>query len=284
MKILACGSAGCIISNLMRYMLYRSKDFEFISFDKLINPVDYKKIYHHKNHKFYIGDACDKDFLNRLVYVEKPDLIISGLFYHKNSPGAEYVSMIEAATNLESISYYDIPVIQIGPPTDTNYDIGIYKSIKNILVNDRLPKNTYIEVPNVFGPRQRPFCHVYALLYDALYHNSGFLCVQEEKQPWVYIEDVVSYVWYVIENKKYGHLRMPTLGWMSEKEIANIINEMYGERYKISKNQSAANRIIEYGKPTRTDWIPDSINLRDSLEKTIKWYDANRWVFNMYKE
>jgi len=284
MKILACGSAGCIVSNLMRYMLYRSKDFEFVSFDKLISPVDYKKVYHHKNHKFYIGDACDKDFLERVVYVEKPDIVVSGLFYHRNSPGTEYTSMIQAATNLQAISYCDIPVIQVGPPTDTDYDdVGIYKSIKNILVTDRLPKNVYLEIPNVFGPRQRPLCRLYMLLYDVLHQRSQYMYAQEENQPWVYVEDVASYIWYVIENNKTGHIRMPALGWMSEVEMANIINEMYDGRFTVMKNQPFSYSLTEYGKASRTNWVPDSTSLEDSLRKTIRWYDANRWAFQIYE-
>jgi nucleoside-diphosphate-sugar epimerase len=282
MKVLVCGSAGCIGSNLMRYVLYRSKEFEFVGCDKLIIPVDYKKVYHHKNNKFYIGDVCDKDFLERLVYVEKPDVIVSGLFYHRNSPGTEYVSMIQAATNL---SLMHIPVIQVGPPVDTDYDnMGLFKAVKNIIVNSRLSQNTYIEIPNVFGPRQRPACHLYTLLEDMLYNGSGYMYAQEELQSWVYVEDVASFIWYVIEEKKTGHIRMPALGQMSELEIANIINDMYGGKYKISKNQPDSFRLVEYGKPSKTKWVPDSESLKESLVKTIRWYDANRWAFQMYQE
>lgn len=280
MKILVCGAAGCIASNFMRYMIYRSKEFNFASFDKLIYPADYKKIYHHNKHKFYIGDACDKDFLERLIIIEKPDIIVSGLFYHKNSPGSEYTQMVKAITNLAFVSY-EIPVIQIGPPVGTKYDDGIYTTMKNMLINSKLPQNTYIEIPNVFGPRQRPHCHLYTLLNDSLFN--GCMYAQDQNQPWVFIEDLASFIWYIIETKKSGHIRMPVLGWTSEFQIANYINKLYNNRFEVYKNQDDKQRIIEHGKPSKTDWVADSVNLMESLEKTIRWYDANRWVFNMYR-
>ena len=76
-KVLILGSAGFIMSNFLRYILYRSKEYFFVSIDKFLTE-NYHMIYLHRQHNFYVGDACDKDFLKKIINMEKPDSIIIG--------------------------------------------------------------------------------------------------------------------------------------------------------------------------------------------------------------
>ena len=80
MKVLVLGSAGFLMSNFMRYVSYRSKDFEFVSVDKLTSPENIRFVYRNRNHQFYIGDTSDKYFMDRVIYVEKPDIIVNGIY------------------------------------------------------------------------------------------------------------------------------------------------------------------------------------------------------------
>ncbi len=68
-KVLVLGSAGFLMSNMMRYMLYRTKDFEFVSLDSLASVSDHCRVYTHRKHSFHIGDAGDPELLERIMWV-----------------------------------------------------------------------------------------------------------------------------------------------------------------------------------------------------------------------
>jgi dTDP-D-glucose 4,6-dehydratase len=273
-KILVCGSAGFLMSNFIRYILYRSQDFKIVSVDNLENPNDIKRIYFNKHHRFYIGDPSDDHFMNRIIHVEKPDVIVCG------DEVLEYEKLLKTTLNLIK---YRLPLIQISPiVTHGMNDIyGMYRSMENIVSN---MGGTVIRLPNRFGMRQRVSVNENLGMNVAYYIN----CILTKKRfkvnnirlPWVCAEDVASFLWYIIERKKRGEiLYMPSLDMMSSKEIAAKIIDMYSlepDLYDIENIDHAALHDVckEIG------WVPDSKDMESALEKTIRWFDANRWAFN----
>lgn len=279
-KILVCGSAGFLMSNFMRYLLYMTRDtkeFEIISVDKLKKISDYKRVYLHKEHKFYIGDITDEHFLDRLLFVENPDYIINGCFYTNQQPNS-FDEIIRGTSNLLRAK---APLIQICGCTDPSFDyLGFWNHISKLIENNN---ETVIEIPNTFGHRQRlePWFSVPWIHHELIKNKS--VNVREDKFPWVYAEDVASLIWYVIENNLKGHIKMPALGYMSEVEIAGHVKNMYKLDFEINvvKPETNCNMVTNYDVPVIKGWKPDSRNINDSLMKTIKWFDANRWAFNI---
>lgn len=276
-KILVCGSAGFLMSNFMRYILYMSKEFDVVSVDKLKKINDFKRVYLHKNHKFYIGDITDEYFVDRLLFIENPDFIINGCFY-SNQQTNSFNEIVHGTTNLLRAK---APLIQICSCTDPSIDFnGFWNFISKMIENSG---DTVIEIPNVFGYRQRlePYSVVPWIHNELLKQKS--VSVSEEKFPWVFAEDIASLLWFVIEKKIKGHIKMPVLGYISGFEIADLIKNIYKLDFNIDvcDNLEQSYMVTKYEEGVLKGWNADSKDIRSSLEKTIKWFDANRWAFNI---
>lgn len=272
-KILVCGSTGFLMANFIRYILYRSKEFEIVSVDGLAQLSDTKRIYFNKNHRFYIGDCFDERFMERLLHLERPNIIVCGdeIF--------EYEVLLKTALMLTQIK---IPLIMVLPVTPDNDQDQMCVPIKNIVMRSG---NTVVELPNRFGMRQKPqtlsaFGGNLAYMMWAYLHNDG-VSVSNIDVPWVYAEDVASFLWYIIENRRTGSVRMPPLGYMSEKAMVEKIKEVTGREFEIKESSVAGNigGLIKHYDSDKLDWVPDSKSLNSVLEKTIRWFEANRWAF-----
>jgi hypothetical protein len=262
------------MSNFIRYILYRSQDFRIVSVDNLKKPSDIKRIYFHNNHRFCIGDPSDAYFMDRIIFVEKPDIILCG------DETLEYEKYLKTSLNL---SRYNMPLIQISPIIVHGHNdiYNMYISTEKILTWNN--NGSVVRLPHRFGMRQR-FNMVDNLGINVAYYmdcilNNKQLIVNDVKLPCVYAEDVASFLWYVIENYKTGKTYyMPKLGIISSEEIAIKIVNMYNLKpnYQVERVEQ-----VSFGDIYKhIEWVPDSESLDSSLEKTIRWFDANRWAFN----
>jgi len=271
-KILVCGSTGFLMANFIRYILYRSKDFEIISIDNLNQLSDTRRIYFNKNHRFYIGDPSDKEFMTKILHLEKPNLIVCGDEIY------DYDVLLKTALNLFDVN---IPLIMVLPVTSSTDPNQMCVPIKNVLINSG---NTVIELPNRFGMRQKTrnfnaFGGNLAFIIWAYLYKDG-VSVSNHQVPWVYAEDVASFLWYIIENKRTGVVRMPPLGYISEREMVEKIQQTIDQKFNILESSFGDSRglIKKYDFDTFNGWISDSKNLESVLEKTIRWFEANRWA------
>jgi len=267
MKVLVSGSAGFLMSNFIRYMMYRSKDFEFVSFDSLDSPENHKLVYVNRNHKFYIGDATDKHFLDRLISIEKPDVIINGI---DNVFSLDNVCKYNKA--IELLSSYKIPMIQLSLPDGTKYS-SFYR-----LNNHMVSKNgLVIELPNCFGWRQKTQYGFAKIIKNVITNN--FTEVNPIQMPWVFGEDVASFIWFAIESNLKGTVKMPVLGRASIEQMKDIIIQELGIKEIIILPTFYVwdNQIVDF-KGDKTKWVPDSSNLDEAFRKTIRWYIANQWM------
>lgn len=275
-KILVCGSAQFLISNFIRYILYRSQDYNIVSVDNLEKPSDIKRIYFHKNHRFYVGDSSDEYFIDRIFYIERPNIIICG------DEQLDYEKLLKTAQNLIK---FNVPIITISPTVccgEGNDLYGIYSSVDKFITTNR---GMVIRLPNRFGMRQRPsmlekqgvnLAYIMGCVLNKIYFK-----VNNVELPWVYAEDVASFLWYSIENYQKGEtIYMPPLGLKSGKDIVEKVIEMYNLKsvphcVEEIPNANCGNEVYRM-----VGWIPDSQDMEHALEKTIKWFDVNRWAFN----
>ena len=262
-KILLCGSDGFIISNFIRYLLYRTKKYEIISVDNLSDFENHKNAYLNSNNKFYLGDVCDKQFIETLVNLEKPDYIINGCFYKSNN----YKTILEGTQNLQDTS---LPLIHICMPDKLFFNTFLSK-----LISER--NNTCLMVPNIFGFRQKAEENncVPWVLSEMM---RGYVSVNDNQLPWVYAEDIASFIWFKIETETNGIINMPTLGYMSEKDIANFIleNNVLSADINIEKNNK--DLVKSYSSNYEGPWCRDTDDMYSVLDKTVKWYMANKWA------
>lgn len=275
-KILVCGSAEFLMSNFIRYILYRSQDFKIVSVDNLEKPSDIKRIYFHRNHRFYVGDASDSYFMDRIFYIERPNVLICG---------DELLNYDKLLKTVQNIIRFNIPIIMVSPSVYCgrgNDEHGIYNAVDKIITGNR---GVVVKLPNRFGMRQRPsmvekqglnLAYIMGCILNKMHFK-----VNNIELPWVYAEDVSSFLWYIVENFKKGEtFYMPPLGLKSGKDIVEKIIQMYkldSVSYKIEEIPGANQENETYHM---VGWIPDSQHIEDALEKTIRWFDVNRWAFN----
>ena len=78
-KILVTGSAGFIFSNFIRWaLIYYKAEYDFVSIDKILQPIGIHNIYANRGHEFYVGDVCDRHFIDVVFQLQKPDVVIHG--------------------------------------------------------------------------------------------------------------------------------------------------------------------------------------------------------------
>jgi nucleoside-diphosphate-sugar epimerase len=118
---------------------------------------------------------------------------------------------------------------------------------------------------------------------ECLYHIE--VEVSNEAAPWVYAEDVASFIWYLIEQKDFGKngriVRIPHLGITSVKLMAEVAQKILGKHIDYEIVEPWKQFVLNYECDVKTNWIPDSKNMEESLKKTINWYIANQWIFNI---
>lgn len=272
MKILVCGSAGFLMSNFLRYVIYRTKDFQIISVDKL-EYENYNELYKHKLHRFYLGDLEDKTFVNKLISLEKPDYIINSISYDEEDKKLR-IDYLNIFNNLFNTN---IPLIQIIPSNGLD-KFGLWSFLKKDNYITRHYNGAILELCNCFGLRQKYNNNIKSrvvnIIKDVIEGNE--VKVSSNLSPWIFSEDIGSLLWYLVETKLSGYFKMPALGHISLKEIAQITLDKLDKDNNIKEIEISLDLNYQYNNID--NWIPDSISLRKSIEKTISWYDVNRWA------
>ena len=264
MKLLVCGSAGFLMSNFMRYLMYRSKDYEIISVDKLIHPEDFKRVYLNKNHRFYIGDVSNEYFMDRLIYIEKPNYIINGIGHLSFEPDKMELHRKTILDSIFTLSKYNIPVIQLASEFDIQFE-KIFSKNGPMLI-----------LPNCFGFRQRSTVGLAKVINDIINSNEPII-TSTKKLPWVFAEDVASFIWYIIEKNITETVKMPPLGFMDTKTMVEMIFRILNKNTKIKVIPYVGGNEVYPIKPFQ-DWVPDSLSLENSIEKTTNWFKTNKWA------
>jgi hypothetical protein len=241
MKILVGNSTEFIISNFIRYVLYRTKQFDIVSVDPLINN-DKKRLYINRNNKFYIGNFSNMSFLEKLIYLEEPDYII----YSTNTMDC----------SINNIKRFNLPFLLI------THDEEIIKQHKNVL-----------NYPNVFGNRENEDGIVFSIVRDVL--NNDVCYSGNVPIPFVYAEDLASLIWYIIDNKINKLINVPVLGYSTIDNICEKVSIICGENYNSGKPFNGIHNYVG----DKIKWMPDSKNIEEVLISTIEWYNKNRWIF-----
>jgi hypothetical protein len=284
-KILLCGASEFLIANLIRYMSYRTKDYEFVSIDNLKVKENYKLIYVNRNHKFYVGDTTDKYFMDRLIFIEKPDIIVNGI-------NNEYAALLENPMALEEykthlgsvvLENYKIPVIQLSYPENHN---SYYDKICDLTLKN---KGVVLELPNCFGIRQKTDFGFAKIIKEAIQYayEPGFfdpvIKVSARPGPWAYAEDIASFIWFIMEQDFFGAkgkiMRIPYTGVFSTEDILKVAKEELHKEITHTCTEPWKNFIQDYEKERVPEWKPDTYDFNWTLRKTISWYNVNKWIF-----
>ena len=274
-KILVCGAAGFLMSNFMRYVMHRTDyhEYKFAGIDRLRSPQEYEMIYIKPGrHSFYIGDVRDRGFIERVLHIEKPDVIVNGIREDEDGEAAA------AAYTLSSA--FEGKLIHLEHDASPRINNMVPSKIVELW------NGIVLRLPDCLGMRDRNgvMANVMKYILDPgsrlrKRRTNEDMKESNRARPWVYAEDVASMLWYIIENvDKPAVVEMPPLATASESDIIQL----------------ASDAVLEHGydglcdpkdnpDPSWGEWHPDSASFKEAVYKTAKWYNKNRWILQMVK-
>lgn len=307
-KILVTGSCGFIFSNFIIYSLQETK-WDLVSIDKLtyagsLLNISHNSTIHNKRHKLYIGDVCDYHFVEKIIDIEKPDIIIHGAGesndqnYLNSSCNFINTNIIGTHSLLEACRKKHVPKKFINVSSFDVYGFGNNLS-ENDLINPQTPYasskisaefllNSYyneysfpvinIRPVSVFGPRQ----NVEKIIPNAIFNS---ICDKRHKlkedfeKEWIYVKDLFYAIRQIVNSGLVGNTyNIGTGDVVKDSKILNIICDNFNI---LSKQKPVLNNKIvtlNSDKIKNLGWNK-TYSFEEALVHTIGWYKANSWFF-----
>jgi len=317
MKFLITGGAGFIGSDLVR-KLGKDKDIKVIVVDKLTYAGDIRRIEKVlENISFYQEDITNYEGLNIIFEKEKPDIVVHyaaethvdrsilnpDIFIQTNVIGTLNLLKLSQKFNIEKFIhistdevYGELPLnskekFTEETPLKPNSPYSASKASADMLVRAFI--KTYglpaiiVRASNNYGPWQYP---------EKLIPLSIVRILSNEKIPiygtgrnirtWLFVEDFTEAVLKIIEKGKIGEIY--NVGSSEEKTNIEVVKKLLellgkGEQF-IEFVPDRPGHDLRYAVDTtkiemELNWKP-RVNFEEGLEKTVKWYLANKdWLF-----
>jgi hypothetical protein len=265
-RVLVIGSAGFLMSNFIRYVLYRTKEYEFFSIDKL-DGADFRNVYQNRRHSFHIGNAGDPALIGKMMSIVDPGIVVMGT----SATGLSHVSGIEDIV-MPAAAVCDAAegrlVIRLSPETGI-HDKGrdhMWLDVESMVES---VDGTVLRIPICFGRRGHGGFEE-GLRRIALGQMSGWEPSMERRRC-AYAEDVASMVWYLMEQPRKGIVHMPSLAEASTYDMLSMTSGIHG-LYMEPQGPVAG------PEPSTVEgWSADSPNVEEAARSTAKWHMLNRW-------
>lgn len=270
-KILICGASGFLMSTLIRYLIYRTKEYEIVGIDEVVDYGKAKRIYFHKYYRFHFCDIRkDYETLKTIIDYEDPDIIINGIY----TPLIQECSsdIILPIENLIELSP-DTWIINIVPLIEDDR-LGYFSVASNKVVENR---GTSIMVPHVFGRREDFTPYSLRRIITDIFDNDEIF-EETIKIPWAFAEDLASLIWFIIKAEKTGLMEMPYLAKASPVEVAEIVKSEIKPNIKVSVKHTKTLKEYSYDTSIIREWKPDSRDFESMIKETCQWYSLNRWA------
>lgn len=308
-RILVTGGAGFIGSNFVRHLL-NGTDCGVINLDKLTyagNLSNIKDLRREKRHKFVRGDIKNRKLANSLV--KKADAVVNfaaeshvdrsirtpEIFVETNVLGTQ---MLLDACRRFGVRFQQISTDEVyGSRLEGSFNetdrlepsspYSASKAAADLLVNSYHVtydlEVTVTRSTNNYGPNQHPEKLIPRLITSALrgkplpIYGSG-----QNVRDWIFVEDNCKAILRVLEKGKKGETY--NIGGGNERRNVEIAKE-------ILRCLSLPERMIEFvgdrpghdfryslacDKIHRLGWKPQ-MGFEEGLQKTIDWYEANKW-------
>lgn len=310
-KMLVTGGAGFIGSNFVHYTIKNKTDYQITVIDKLTyagNVENLSPVLEQID--FVTGDICDKELINKLV--ANADIVVHfaaeshndnslrdpSPFVQTNIVGT--FNILEACrthkVRLHHIStdevYGDLELDDPNKFTETTpYNASSpYSSTKagsDMLVKAWIRsfgiEATLSNCSNNYGPYQhiekmipRQITNVLSGIKPKLYGTG------EQVRDWIHVDDHNSAVHTILEKGKLGELYLiGANGEQNNKYIVETILELMGKDKSdydhVNDRPGHDMRYAIDATKLRNNlgWEPKYTNLREGLQATIDWYQAN---------
>lgn len=313
-KILVTGSCGFIFSNYMRKVFGEGHAYEFVSVDKLISDYNHSNIFEHKNHRFYVGDVADEQFMNNVFKRERPNYVIHGAaesfvddsirkampFVHSNVLGTQVMVDMSLQYEVERFVYIS---------TDEVYGqlkAGDTSWTESSIINPRNPysaskasgelivkaasethglKYNITRSCNNYGPRQPPRNLVPKVITQTLkgdnipIHGNG-----SQFREWLFVDDHCQAVMDVLEKAPANETYNIGSGIeLNNLDLARKVCDAMGKKANFEFVKDRPGHDFRYSvdcTKIRTDlgWTP-KYSFDTAMSNCVDWYMNNSWYF-----
>src|SRR5574343_384425 len=314
-KILVTGSAGFIFSNFMRKALSEfSSNYEFISVDKVLASYNYPNVKLNQDHKFYMGDIADEQFMNNIFALECPDIVIHGAaesfvdssitsagpFIHSNVVGTQVLVDMAVKYGIERFVYISTDEVygQLLSLQDSSWTEEASINPRNPYSASKAAGELIVKAANQthglqynitrccnnFDPRQPPRNLVPKIITCCLtnqkipIHGTG-----KQFREWIYVEDHCSAIMTIVNRAPLNE----TYNIGTGKELTNLeMVKKISQALKMEENilfvKDRLGHDFRYSvncdKIIKLGWTPQFV-FEEGLEKSINWYMANKDIY-----
>ncbi len=316
-NILVTGGAGFIGSNFIFYMLKQHPEDRIICLDKLTyagNLQTLALIMNKSNFKFIKADIADRQAVDEIFAVEKPDIVVNfaaeshvdrsienpGIFLQTNVMGTQV--LLDACHKYGIERYHQVSTDEVygdlpldrsdlffteQTPLHTSSPYSASKAAADLLCNAYfrtygLPI-TISRCSNNYGPYQFPEKLIPLMIVNALADKP--LPVYGEGlnvRDWLYVEDHCRAIDLILENGEVGQVY--NIGGHNEMrniDIVKLILQALGKPESlITFVTDRKGHDMRYAiDPTfiheKLGWLPET-KFADGIQKTIEWYLDNK--------
>jgi len=309
-KILVTGSCGFIFSNFVRTYADFGAEYMFASVDKIIAPYNLANIYESSNHKFYMGDIADEQFMNNVFALEKPDFVIHGAaesfvddsiasaapFIHSNVVGSQVMVDLSLKHNVKKFLYISTDEVygQL-KPEDKSWTEENTISPRNPYSASKAAGELIVKAAgethglnynitrcsNNYGERQPPRNLIPKVITCLLnnqeipIHGSG-----EQFREWLYVKDHCSAVMKVLKNGENKEIYNIGSGLeLTNLQVVDSIAKVMKIAPKIKHVKDRPGHDFRYSvncdKIKQIGWQPYFTNFESCIKMTISWYKEN---------
>lgn len=315
MKLLVTGGAGFIGSNFIRFALANYPDWEIVNLDKLTyagNLANLRDVARHPRYAFVRGDIADRELVARLFQEHRFDAVVNFAaeshvdrsildatpFIETNVKGVQV--LLEAAREFGVQRFVQVSTDEVygslGPddppfteesPLRPNSPYAASKAAADLLC--RAYHKTH-GVPviitrssNNYGPYQFPEKLIPLMITNALedrplpVYGDG-----RNVRDWLYVEDNCRAIVLVVEKGVPGEVYNIGAGEERENiEVVRAILRLLGKPESLItfvQDRPGHDRryALDTGRTRRQiGWEP-SASFAEGLERTVRWYLANR--------
>lgn len=291
-KILITGSAGFLFGNYIRRLIYlHNKEELFNGYDLNVASIDLLKsnpkhsLYNNKNHSFYIADIRDKNIMNTLFGLEKPDIVIHGASDNSNNQDIISTNILGTNVIIDKCVEYDSELIYISE-TDLEQQSSTlpYFASKlcaeNFIKSKNNLKYNILRLPDLYGPKQNKNELIPSLISNlekdvpCYIENVGMI-------DRLHVFDACSAINTLLNVQTFGKIyNASTNDLHTDLDVAfhvqsvmmksDLINQSLDTTCLFRKNVDSCD-IMKLG------WNPE-YNINNSLnDQCIQWYLKNKW-------
>jgi len=318
LKLLVTGGAGFIGSEFVRQAI--RKGFETVVVDKLTYAGDLERLKNVKDKiKFYKADIANREFIEYIVKVEKPDIIVhwaaeshvdrsildASPFIDTNVKGTQILLDVAKDNNIKLFVNIATDEVygELGKdgqfyettPLNPNSPYSVSKASADML--GRAYHRTYklpvitVRPSNNYGWWQYPEKLIPVVILKALNEEPIPLYgTGENVREWLFVSDCVEAVFEIINKGKVGEIY--NVGSGEERKNIDVVKSILKALNKsedlITFVKDRPGHDFRYSLNTdkiqkETGWKA-KIKFEEGIEKTVQWYlDNMKWVENKLK-